>query len=55
MSGIGAVVPADQQKPIDEYRRSGRDGKRPPRQPPRTSRNDEDMVAAEQHKRDVET
>ena len=54
MSGIGAVVPADRQMPIEEHRPSERDGKRPPRQPPRSSR-DEDMVETEQHELDVET
>lgn len=54
MSGIGAVMPADKQMPIEERGSGGRDGKRPPRQPPRSSQ-DEDMVEAEQHKLDVET
>jgi hypothetical protein len=54
MSGIGAVVPADKQMPIDEHHSAKRDGKRPPRQPPRSSR-EEDMVEAEPHKLDVET
>ncbi len=54
MSGIGAVVPADRQMPIEEHRPAGRDGKRPPRQPPRSTRED-DMVETEQHKLDVET
>jgi hypothetical protein len=54
MSGIGAVMPADKLMPIEEHRPAGRDGKKPPRQPPRSSR-DEDMVETEQHKLDVET
>ena len=53
MSGIGAVVPAETQKPIDEYRPVERDGKKPPRQRPRQNA-DDDMVEAEQHKLDVE-
>ncbi len=53
MSGIGAIVPAEKQKPIDEHRRVDRDGKKPPRQPPRRNA-DDDMVEAEQHKLDVE-
>jgi hypothetical protein len=55
MSGIGAVVPADKQMPIEEHRSAERDGKRPPRQPPRSSRDDDDMVETEQHTLDVET
>jgi hypothetical protein len=54
MSDIGAVAPAGKQTPIEEHRPAKRDGKRPPRQPPRSSR-DEDMVETEQHKLDVET
>jgi hypothetical protein len=54
MSGIGAVVPAGKQTPIEEHRPAERDGKRPPRRPPRSSR-DQDMVETEQHKLDVET
>jgi hypothetical protein len=54
MSGIGAVVPAEKPKPIEEHRSAERDGKRPPRQPPRPLQ-DEEMVETEQHKLDVET
>jgi hypothetical protein len=54
MSGIGAITPADNPMPIEEHHPAGRDGKKPPRQPPRSSR-DEDMVETEQHKLDVET
>jgi hypothetical protein len=54
MSGVGAVVPAEQQMPVEEHRSAEHDGKKPPRQPPRPSRED-DMVETEQHTLDVET
>lgn len=53
MSGIGAVVPAETQKPVDEHRPVERDGKRPPRQPPKRDAED-DMVETEPHELDVE-
>jgi hypothetical protein len=53
MSGIGAVVPAETQKPIDAHRPVERDGKKPPRQPRKQTADDE-MVEAEQHELNVE-
>lgn len=54
MSGIAAVVPSEQQMPVEEHRSTERDGKKPPRQPRKSSRED-DMVETEQHSLDVET
>ncbi len=54
MSGIVPVVPADKPMPIEEHRSADHGGKKPPRQPPKSSRED-DMVETEQHTLDVET
>jgi hypothetical protein len=54
MSGIAAVVPSEHQVPIEEHPSAERDGKKPPRRPIKSSRED-DLVETEQHKLDVET
>jgi hypothetical protein len=53
MSGIGPVVPADTRKPIEEHGPTDRDGRRPPRRPPKP-RTDDDLVEVDPHKLDLE-
>jgi hypothetical protein len=52
MSGIGPVVPADQQQPVEEHGPADQDGK-PLRRPPRR-RTKDDLVEVEPHKLDLE-
>ena len=53
MSGIGAIVPADKRKPVEE-RQPERDGKGPPPRRPREPQSDADLVEVEQHKLNLE-
>jgi hypothetical protein len=52
MSGIGAVTPPKTQLPVEGQQPPDRDGGK--RSPPRKPKSDDDLVAAEQHKLDVE-
>ena len=55
MSGIGSVVPADKQEPVERRPPPERDGgKRPPPRHPRKPRPDADLVEAEPHRLDLE-
>lgn len=55
MSGIGSVVPAEKQGPVERRPPPERDGgKRPPPRRPGKPRSDADLVEVEPHKLDVE-
>ncbi len=53
MSGIGSVAPTKTRLPVEERPPSDRDGRKPPRRPPKP-KSDADLVEVEQHKLDVE-
>jgi hypothetical protein len=54
MSGIGSVVPADKQDPVERRPPPERDGGKGSPRRPRKPRSDADLVEVEPHELDVE-